>query len=221
MSLGNLHGKPRSSPDRIRGAAFVEFVIVAPLILFLGGYSFRFAQQLQAQQVGLVLAREYATRLFIECADFTIQPVPQPNNCGASGKELCVDYAMTTTATLNCITNMKSQFDAAWNSVKPLSAQENPTLQLAVYRHNIGSFNVALSPACNSAANTEITTIVPWGVYAGLGEVPNGATFPSAGNICRQNRMVKAYLSFNIQPAMNFLPGISNSPITITHEITL
>lgn len=209
---------------RMRGSAFIEFVVVAPLILFIAGYTVRFAQQLQAQQIGLVVAREIATAAFLQCADYTIQLVPQPNNCGTTGSDLCIDQAATTTAIQNCLTNARNSFTGNWNSVKPPTASGALTINLAVYRYNIASFTVIPPAQCGAAAASSVTTIQSTGATAGfvqIGQKINNADSPSLQSICSQNRMAKAAISFDIQPSGSFLPGISNTPITITHEITL
>ncbi len=208
---------------RMRGSAFIEFVVVAPLILFIAGYTVRFAQQLQAQQIGLVVAREIATAAFLQCADYTIQQVPQPNTCG-TGSDLCIDQTATETAIRNCLTNARNSFTGNWNSVRPPTASGALTINLAVYRYNIASFTVIPPAQCGAAAASSVTTIQPTGATAGfvqIGQRINNADSPSLQSICSQNRMAKAAISFDIQPSGNFLPGISNTPITITHEITL
>lgn len=209
---------------RMRGSAFIEFVVVAPLILFIAGYTLRFAQQLQAQQIGLVVAREIATAAFLQCADYTIQAVPQPNNCGSTGSDLCINQTATEAAIQNCLTNVGASFTGNWNSVKPPTASDRLNINLAVYRYNIASFTVIPPAQCGAAAASSVTTIQPSGATAGfvqIGQRPNNTDSPSLQSICSQNRMAKAAISFEIQPSGSFLPGISNTPIPITHEITL
>ena len=191
------------APHQIRGSAFIEFVVVAPLILFIAGYAFRFAQQLQAQQIGLVFARELATAAFLQCADYTIQV-----------NDLCVDTTTTTSAIQNCLNQVQISFTNSWNTARPPTYVANSlAIRMAVYRYNLASFNIAPPSQCATPSGT-VSTITPSG-----GAPP--PTPPPTTSICSQNRIARAVISFQIQPSGSFLPGISTNTINITHEITL
>jgi hypothetical protein len=95
---------PHLSPTvKDRGHIFIEFVLVAPVILFISLYSLCLVQVLQAQQIATTLSREIATEVYRNCVDLTVLDM-------ASTSTAAVDAAKTQAAIQSCLISTKNKY---------------------------------------------------------------------------------------------------------------
>lgn len=182
-----------------RGALLVEFVLVAPFILFLLGYILRLTLVLQAQQIAMTLSRELATTIFRECADITILQAQAPDGA------LRVDTVSSATATSRCLTTARADLLNRWAQISPIGAPNDiaqVALNLTIYRH--GFVNLGAADNCPCAQGDCATTAIS----------PNGSqvgnTDIDAAIMCQRNRVVRVQLGFQLTPLfafLNLIPG--------------
>lgn len=188
------------------GALLVEFVLVAPFVLFLLGYILRLTLQLQAHQIAMNISREVATDIFRKCADFAF--------LNDNTEPPTVNEGDSRTAITNCLTTARTKVRDQWDSIKPLATvttRNNLRLDLAVYRHGLG--NLAACQDCTQCGSRDTTTV-------SVGNTP--PTLPNS-TVCPRNRIVRVFVSFEIKPIDAFInlissaTGLSNN-ITIQEE---
>jgi Flp pilus assembly protein TadG len=193
------------------GSVVIEFILVAPLFLFLLGYALRLTQILQANQIAMTISREAATEVFRKCTDYTIL---SPTCSGES--EICIDETATKSATQACISAIQTKYTNQWAIARPAASPSNQTatISLDVYRHGLTSFSLPTNCASNSDPVTLITATSS-----------TTATPPiSSKSICQKNRIARGRISFTLRPVvafLNLLPGFTNSDLTITDETIL
>jgi Flp pilus assembly protein TadG len=198
---------------RETGALLVEFVLVAPFILFLVGYIVRLTLITQAQQIAMTLSREVATTIFRGCADLTIQQ--QQNSDGI----LRVDTTTSSAAIETCLNNARADLLNRWSSLRPIGAPEsssNVTLNLTVYRQGFANLSTSQNCPC-TAGDCSVTAITHTG---GQG---SGADI-DADTMCQRNRVVRAQLQFQLTPLvafLNLIPGPSVSDSIQIREETI
>jgi hypothetical protein len=199
----------RLAQDRIaeRGSVLAEFVMVAPVMLLLAGSALRFYQELQAQQIGLTLAREVASLAYSRCIDKTHTTIGQDSN----GQEQVTGDAQETLNQIGVCVNEEviDQFKTNWDSVKPSAAGPGAVnINVKAYRCNIEQISSTSCAQkgeviCNSSSDTCQTN--------------TDASFPTLTAL--RNRMIVATIKFDMAPLALFIPSIS--PRTVTYEATI
>jgi hypothetical protein len=192
------------------GAVIIEFILVIPILLTILGYSLRLTQILQANQIAMVISREAATEAFRLCTDLTIQ-LP---SCDASAN-VCVDTVKTKAATEYCLGKIKEKYEALWPIAKPSASSSDsaPTIDVEVYRYDLGSFvtlNNCIGDESKVSRFTTITSSQPYQI--------------SAAALCVRNRVSRAKISFKIKPTSAFLNlsgGVADSDLTVVDETML
>lgn len=193
------------------GSVVIEFILVAPLFLFILGYSLRLTQILQANQIAMTISREAATEVFRKCTDYTIL-----NATCSGGNEICIDESATKLATQACISDVQTKYVNQWSLARPAASPSNQTasITLEVYRHGLTNFSLPTDCTTNSDPVTLITATSS-----------STATPPiSSKSICQKNRIARGRISFTLRPVvafLNLLPGFTNSDLTITDETIL
>lgn len=195
---------PHLSPTvKDRGHIFIEFVLVAPVILFISLYSLRLVQVLQAQQIATTLSREIATEVYRNCVDLTVLDM-------ASTSTAAVDAAKTQAAIQSCLTSTKNKYASLMPTLQPTSSQ-GFTLDTHVYRYDIGS--LAIDSSCSGTLkNTSDFD----GSSVGSG-LPPGMT---QNQMCTRNRVVRVSIRFTLSPISNALLGASSST-EVSDETTI
>jgi len=196
------------------GSVIIEFILVAPLMLFILGYSLRLTQLLQAHQIAMIISREAATEAFRRCADITILST----TCTTGATETCVDLSQTEAAITGCIGRVRRSITDRWNTVRPSSSSETVTLDVEVYRFGLSRYTTSLncSVQLNSDDKTRISTDSnlqdPFATASGL------------ASLCRRNRASRARISFPLNPIfifLNLIPGSVNSAFTINDDTVI
>jgi hypothetical protein len=193
------------------GSVVIEFILVAPLFMFILGYSLRLSQILQANQIAMTLSREATTEIFRRCSDYTILG----DSC-SGGSEICIDLTATKSATQACISDVQTKYVNQWSLARPAASPSNQTatVTLEVYRHGLTNFSLPTDCTTNSDPVTLITATSS-----------STATPPiSSKSICQRNRIARGHISFTLRPVvafLNLLPGFTNSDLTITDETIL
>jgi hypothetical protein len=182
----------RSGSDSLqRGAVIVEFILVAPFVLFLVGYVVYLSAITQAQQIAMTLSREVATRVYRECADLTILSSPA-FDAGGNDMPIQVDQNNTMLVIMDCVNAARNDSLAYWNTLKPASvpAGASPSFQIRVIRYNLQL--ATPTDECGSASNSLITCIFFNG-FIGSCETPLAPR-----TVCARNRLVQVDLQFPI-----------------------
>lgn len=184
-----------------RGALLIEFLLVAPLLLFIIGYTIRLSLVLQAQQIAMTLSREVATSIFRSCADLTIQ---EPQSADGA---LRVDTARSAAVTAACLNNVRDETLERWEILRPIGApvsKEQVQLNLTVYRNNFESLS---ADGCGDT--TKIT-------HSGIQKSSDDDV---ADIMCDRNRVVRVQLQFELTPFFDFLTLIPGPAIPRTIPI--
>lgn len=202
----------------IRGSVLIEFLLLAPIVLFIVGFGLRLTQVLQAYQIAMVLSREAATEGYRKCADITIQAVERPSGCT---EEVCVDETESARAIQSCLTTIRDKYVSYWPSMRPAGTTSTTALDidLEVYRHNFSSLTIEIN--CSNLTTNTSTMISPDGVSAGALPPAMDATSLS---LCRRNRVARSQVAFTLNPSSAFLsiiPGLSVSAVNIRDETVL
>jgi hypothetical protein len=196
---------PHLSPTvKDRGHIFIEFVLVAPVILFISLYSLRLVQVLQAQQIATTLSREIATEVYRNCVDLTVLDM-------ASTSTAAVDAAKTQAAIQSCLTSTKNKYTTLINDTLQPTSSQDFKLETHVYRYDIGS--LAIDSSCSGTLkNTSDFD----GSSVGSG-LPPGMT---QNQMCTRNRVVRVSIRFTLSPISNALLGASSST-EVSDETTI
>jgi hypothetical protein len=200
------------------GSVLIEFIVLAPIVLFIVGFGLRLTQVLQAYQIAMVLSREAATEGYRKCADVTVQAVDRPAGCS---EDLCVDQNTSAQVIQACLSTIRDKYLNYWPSMRPsgTTAATDLDLDLEVYRHNFSS--VAIELNCSNITNNTSTKITPDGVFPG--ELPPSMDFTSL-SLCRRNRVVRARVGFQLNPSEVFLriiPGLAVNAVNVADETVL
>jgi len=188
-------GSCRSTRSFQRGSVLAELALVAPVVLFVAGWSARVTQLLQAQQIASVISRELATEAFRFCADISISQTVQDIN---GNENVVVDQAQTGPIIQQCLATARNRFLARWNQLAPAGAVGAPTFNVVVYRYDFGAFSNTAAGACNQ----QVTRIDAAGaISVGL----TGQNDPPLATVCARRRMVRVELIFNVQPIFAFV----------------
>lgn len=197
-----------------RGSVIIEFILIAPLMLFLIGYCLRLTQLLQANNIAMMVSREVATEAFLRCTDITIYMVENQMDPTKS-----VDIQRTTTAARNCINRIQSTTMGHWSAIRPVGNPGTFEIDVEVYRFGLARYNSSLdcSQRITSADKTRISTD------------PNGlndafSSPDSLLSLCRRNRSARARISFPFNPVSTFLtliPGFVDSTVTIVDDTVI
>lgn len=199
------------STRRERGAVFVEFVMVAPVMLLIAGSALRFYQELQAQEIGITFAREIATLAYNRCIDRTITKVVQ---IGATQQDtLSGDEQPTLDLLQQCLqSEIIPQFMASWPSAMPIAATSTLTITVDGYRcdiTSIGSTGCAKigRASCSCSATTCTASTTP--CFTATDAPDPGGLSGSA-----RNRLVTAKIEFVMAPLATFIPALGSRTVS-------
>jgi hypothetical protein len=186
------------------GGLLVEFVLVAPFILFIVGYILYLGTVTQAQQIAMTVSRELATRVYRECADFSILA---PATFNASGDDLPiqVDTNATANAMIPCINAARNSILDRWDDIlRPTGApvRNSITLNVEVYRYEFSNFTPPTT--CSNATSSKATFLNHNGIGTGI-----TASQILPATLCTRNRMVRANLEFTLTPPGDLIRLIS------------
>jgi hypothetical protein len=193
------------------GSVVIEFVLIAPLMLFILGYSLRLTQLLQANQIAMIVSREAATEAFRTCADLTILS----STCNT---DVCVNIPQTVAATNTCIGRIKSTYESRWNIMRPSANPGTVTIDVEVYRFGLDRYTTSLN--CTVQLGTADKTRVS--TNSMLDDPFTSGT--ALGSLCRRNRATRARISFPLNPVTSFLnliPGFSASTSTVVDDTVI
>lgn len=227
---------PRSRSSS--GKAFVEFVLVAPVVLFISMYTLHLVQILQANQIAMVLSREMATEAYKTCADITLHQAcapPQQNPVG-----ICVDVTQTPTAVRTCLLALQTRYQNLWTQVRPGSALTTPapTFLFEVYVYALPTLLSNTTANGNSGGcngnNGNQNGISCTKISTGLTNFPTRtppdqcltnqadlglpSDLANANSFCMRKRIVRASVTFQINAITTFLSGVVPSSRVITDE---
>lgn len=225
---------PRSRSSS--GKAFVEFVLVAPVVLFISMYTLHLVQILQANQIAMVLSREMATEAYKTCADITLQQACAPSQQNPVG--ICVDVTQTPTAVRTCLLALQTRYQNLWAQVRPGSALTTPapTFLFEVYVYDLPTLlsNNATNGngnggGCNgnqgninctkiSTGLTNFPTRTPDQCLTNQADLGLPSDLANANSFCMRKRIVRASVTFQINAITTFLSGVVPSSRVITDE---
>ena len=187
-----------------RGKAIVEFVLVAPVVLFISMYTLRLVQMLQANEIAMVISREMATEMYRSCADIMIQ---QTTSCGngqgskqngqggqQNAPEICINESATKTAVNDCLEGIRVSWQDRWGDIKPGSAGD-ATWTLELYIYNMRELQSDFDPNASKGQQQRTCPQNPNGTCDRLGvSDAQNATLSKAGE-CLTGNTTDTYLN--------------------------
>lgn len=180
-----------------RGASFLEFIMVAPIMLLVAGATVELSRFIRFRQVADVLSKEAAMRAYRQCDITRVQFT----NGGIS-----VDPAITTPVIQACLDGIKASTEATLGGTGIRG-----TVTISVYRFDYR--NLVPTSGCSTQAPTQITSQNPTSAYqprAGGILGPNGIVTGTWG--CTTGRVVISEVTFQYNPIINYrVIGVGNS----------
>ena len=198
--IGNgMRAQRKQTTSRERGTVLTEFVMVAPVMLLIAGSALRFYQELQAQEVGVTLAREIATMAYNQCVDKTLFTVTRQGT--TTQDVVSVDKVNTEAEITKCLTTVQSTFSDAWNNgARPITGSMTVEIRIEVHRCNITEI---LPTDCSTKSIVTVGSLT--------GSPPVLTTF--------RNRLTYAKIRFEVTPITSFIPSIASR--SVTYEATV
>lgn len=194
-----------------RGSVIIEFILIAPLMLFLMGYCLRLSQLLQANNIAMMVSREAATEAFRRCTDVTILALGTTT----------VNIEQTTVATNNCINRIKTNAMSRWDAMRPVGNPGTVEIEVEVYRFGLSQYTSSLN--CSGQIDSENKTRISTATDQSRLPDPFSGPGPLA-SLCRRNRAARAQISFPLNPMSAFLkviPGFVDSAVTIVDDTVI
>ena len=190
-----------------RGASFLEFIIVAPILLLVAGGTVELARYIRFRQIADVLSKEAAMRAYRECditqVEFTSRP---PRVFNRQSEDDATDPKGTSFLIKNCLNTVNAAMEGTLNA----SGIQGGII-LSMYRFDFA--NLVPTPGCSAANPTRIPAANPSSVYApqaGGISGPNGIVTGTWG--CTTGRVVISEVTFQYNPIINYrVIGVGNS----------
>lgn len=207
--------------ERQRGASFLEFLMVAPVLLLICGSTVELANFIRFRQIADVVSKEAAMRAYRDC---DITRVNQINGTSTGSNGPTVDKVSTQDAILECLTDVRNNINTALSGTTIQG-----TVILSVYRFQPGELvpfragdaNPLNRPLCSTSTSATNAVQAISTDSAGSNYVPSGGAVvyrsnSGAGNVapwgCDTGRVFIAEAVFTYTPIIGFrVFGIGNS----------
>jgi len=186
-----------------RGASFLEFIMVAPVMLLVAGATVELSRFIRFRQVADVLSKEAAMRAYRQC---DITKVKFESSSPSVSKAPTVDEDQSATDIQNCLNTTS-------NNIQNTLAQAGITgsVILSMYRFEFNQ--LVPTPACTGQTPRKIISQNSTSVYNptvnGISG-PNGTVTGRWG--CTTGRVVISEVAFRYTPIINYrVIGVGNS----------
>jgi Flp pilus assembly protein TadG len=196
-----------------RGSSYIEFLIVAPILLLVAGSTIELARFVRFRQIADVISKEAALEAYRVC---DITDIDAQTLINAAPR---VNTGTSTTNIQNCLNNVANKYQATVAA----TGIANATVILSIYRYDFGNLVPQDAPACSplnsgftqistSAANSGFTLVGNSMVGNSIQNRLNGAVVGSQLTGCQLGRVLISELAFFYAPIINFrVVGINNS----------
>lgn len=191
-----------------RGSSYIEFLIVAPILLLVAGSTIELARFVRFRQIADVISKEAALEAYRVC---DITDIDAQTLINAAPR---VNTGTSTTNIQNCLNNVANKYQATVAA----TGIANATVILSIYRYDFGNLVPQDAPACtppNSAFKQISTSDANSGftlVGNSIQNRLNGAVVGSQLTGCQLGRVLISELAFFYAPIINFrVVGINNS----------
>jgi hypothetical protein len=180
-----------------RGASFLEFIMVAPIMLLVAGATVELSRFIRFRQVADVLSKEAAMRAYRQCDRTSVK---------FTNGEVLVNQLVTTPLIQGCLDNVKASIEAT------LAGTGIPgSVTISMYRFDYA--NPVPTAGCAAQAPQAITSQNPNSAYqprAGGIAGPNGIVTGTWG--CTTGRVLISEMTFVYAPIINYrVIGVGNS----------
>lgn len=195
---------PSSFFKRIRhevGSGYLEFLIVAPILLLVAGSTIELARFIRFRQIADVVSREAALEAYRRC-DITNILATDPADLSSTPQ---VNITTSTNNIQACLNDVAAKFQAT----VAVAGLTNAQLILSFYRYDFGSVIPAAAPACTAPNSvfTGISTSAANSVFNTNGTSirnQNGQDVVAAATGCQLGRILISELAFFYTPIIDF-----------------
>jgi len=178
-----------------RGASYIEFLIVAPILLLICGASVEFSRLIRHRQVADVISKEAAMQAYRQCDKTVVKQ-------GQNGADPTVNIDETRAEVIACLNRIKQTSEGIFRT---LGIQGSVSLSL--YRFDAAN----LVPTANCSLNNPelFQTPLPAGFRSSFGVGTVGA---AANWGCNTGKVMVVESAFNYRSIVGFrVFGIGNS----------
>jgi Flp pilus assembly protein TadG len=199
---------------RQRGSGYLEFLIVAPILLLVAGSTIELARFIKLRQIADVISKEAALEAYRQC------DITNIDAGGNSSSDPTVNTTTTTNETQACLDDVASKFQATIAS----TGVENARVVLSLYRYDFGFLIPRDAPTCTAAPNSFLPPItftrITTGAIDSAFRLVDGVSIQDQNNRevgssqigCRLGRILISELAFFYDPIIDFrVLGIGDS----------
>lgn len=196
-----------------RGSGYLEFLIVAPILLLIAGSTIELARFIKLRQIADVISQEAALEAYRRCDITNV-------SAESTGSDPVVNTTTSASDTQACLNDVAAKFQATVSA----AGVTNARVILSLYRYDFGFLVPRDSPSCPAtpstltppAAFTQISTSALDSAFSLDGNTSikdqNGREVGSAITGCQLGRILISELAFFYTPIINFrVLGIRNS----------
>lgn len=206
--MANVRRRQRA---RQQGAGYIEFLLVAPILLLVAGSTIELARFIKVRQIADVISQEAALEAYRRC---DITNVDATTN---QGSDPVVNTESSAAETQRCLEDVARKFQATVAA----TGMANARIILSLYRYDFGFLVPRDAPNCPAtptadAAFTRISTGGGDSAFSLDGNTSirgrDGREVGSAVTGCQLGRILISELAFFYIPIVDFrVLGIGNS----------